>query len=120
MTEEMKALLKFIIKEDIIFGVVISLIIAIFYPIGALTFLLGITIAMVNFTVSGVILDKSLNAGERNIFSILSIVFRILIIILIALFLSKNMYNLLLYLAGFITHFPILIFGWIKSQKGSD
>lgn len=120
MTKEMKALLRLTIKEDIIFGVIISLIVSIFYPIGALTFLLGIIIAGINFIVSGIILDKSLNAGERNILSTLSAILRILIIIIIALFLSKNMYNLLLYLAGFITHFPILIFGWIKSQKGSD
>ena len=85
-----------------------------------LIFLLGIMIAMMNFVIRGIILDKSLNAGKRNVFSVISTFIRISTVIIIALFFANNKYHLLLYLAGFITHFPILIFGWIKSQKGSD
>ena len=120
MTREMKALLKLVIKEDILFGLIIALIIFCINPKGALIFLLGIMIAMMNFVVKGIILEKSLNAGKRNVFSLISTFIRISTVIIIALFLANNKYNLLLYLAGFITHFPILIFGWIKSQKGSD
>ena len=118
MTIEMKALLKLVIKEDILFGSIIALIIFFINPKGALIFLLGIIIAMLNFVIRGIILDKSLNAG--NVFSVVSTFIRISTVIIIALIFANNKYHLLLYLAGFITHFPIIIFGWIKSQKGSD
>ena len=120
MTIEMKALLKLVIKEDILFGSIIALIIFFINPKGALIFLLVIIIAMLNFVIRGIILDKSLNAGKGNVFSVVSTFIRISTVIIIALIFANNKYHLLLYLAGFITHFPIIIFGWIKSQKGSD
>lgn len=120
MTKEMRALFKLIIKEDLIFGLVITLILFFINPKNALIFLLGIIIALGNFILRGIILDKSLNAGKPNIFTIFGDIIRILLIVLLALCFSNNIYSLLSYLAGFIVHFPILIFGWIKSQKGSD
>ena len=59
MTREMKALLKLVIKEDILFGSIIALIIFFINPKGALIFLLGIIIAMLNFVIRGIILSQN-------------------------------------------------------------
>ena len=98
MTIEMKALLKLVIKEDILFGSIIALIIFFINPKGALIFLLGIIIAMLNFVIRGIILDKSLNAGKGNVFSVVSTFIRISTVIIIALIFANNKYHLLLYL----------------------
>lgn len=118
MTKEMKALLKLIIKADILVGIIIAVLISLVNFKGSFIFLLGIIIALFNFIFTGIILDKSLNGGRGSFLYKFTAVARILIIVLIALLFSHNKYYLLLYIAGFLTHFPTLIFSYIRSQKG--
>lgn len=123
MTKEMELLLKGVIKYDLGIGVILSLIL--FIVLGkdvASIYLLGIIIAVINFWVSGNALDKHLSRGSFNnrfLFPLIYII-RILCITLIAVFLAKELTYLLSYLGGYISHFPILTFYWIKNQKGSD
>ena len=122
MTEEMKVFISTSIKKDIIFGVIISCFLLAFLGSKiSFIFLLGIIIAGANFALSGIILDKSLNGGvSSRVLITLGTIIRIFIILIIAIPFSSNIMYLLSYLGGFIIHFPILIFSYIRKQKGSE
>lgn len=123
MTKEVKVLLNGIIKYDITIGLIFAT--AIYFLLGmklAYIFLLGILISLLNFVLSGIILEKSLN-GENKIIKILfpfSFLIRIVIVVAIAVPFMYDVKELLTYILGFVVHFPILIFSWIRRQKGSD
>lgn len=123
MTKEVELLIKRVMKYDLGIGVILSL--ALFIILGqniASIYFLGIIVAIANFGLSGIILDKGLNKSNSK-FKILfpiSYIMRIFCIVFIALFFIKKLPYLLSYLGGYISHFPILTFYWIKNQKGSD
>lgn len=123
MTTEMKLFLKNSVKYDIILGVCISIILFCFFGKNiAFIYFLGLIVSVINFLLSGVILDKNLNSTSR-IFKILfpfSYVARIACVAFIAILFAKEVSYLIAYLGGFISHFPIIIFSWIRRQKGSE
>ena len=115
MTTEVKLLLKNSVKYDIVLGICISIILYCFFGTNiSLIYLFGLAVSIANFLVSGIILDKNLN-GVTTIPKI-----RILCVALFAMLFAKNLFYLLTYLGGFISHFPIIIFSWIRSRKGSE
>lgn len=123
MTKEVELLLKRVIKYDLGIGVILCLLILMILGENAASiYFLGIFIAVVNFTVSGIFLDKSLSKStfKSKVLFPLSYIMRIFCIAFIALFFTKKLSYLLLYLGGYISHFPILTFCWINKQKGSD
>ena len=102
MTTEVKLLLKNSVKYDIVLGICISIILYCFFGTNiSLIYLFGLAVSIANFLVSGIILDKNLNGVTTMLF-------------------AKNLFYLLTYLGGFISHFPIIIFSWIRSRKGSE
>ncbi len=122
MTDEMRSLIRLSVKNNAILAVIISFFLLAFLGIKvSFIFLLGIIIASINFGISGIILDKSLNDRVNSKLLVMLItIIRIFVIIIIAVpFLSNIMY-LLSYLGGLIIHFPILIFSYIRKQKGSE
>lgn len=124
MTIEMKLFLKNSVKYDIIFGMIASAVIYVgFGKNVSFIYFFGILVSIINFIVSGVILDKSLN-GQSKVFRFLfpiSYVIRILCVASIALFFVKDVSYIIAYLGGFISHFPIIIFSFIRMQKkGSE
>ena len=109
MTTEVKLLLKNSVKYDIVLGICISIILYCFFGTNiSLIYLFGLAVSIANFLVSGIILDKNLN----GVTTIPKIIFPMLF--------AKNLFYLLTYLGGFISHFPIIIFSWIRSRKGSE
>ena len=76
-------------------------------------------LALLNTIASGLILEYSLKNDKKTIL-ILSYIIRILIIIIIALPFLNNLIQLITYLIGYILHFAVIIFYWIKTGKGSD
>ena len=120
MTTEVKLLLKNSVKYDIVLGICISIILYCFFGTNiSLIYLFGLAVSIANFLVSGIILDKNLNGVTTIIFP-LSYIIRILCVALFAMLFAKNLFYLLTYLGGFISHFPIIIFSWIRSRKGSE
>lgn len=123
MTKEIKVLLKGIIKYDITIGLIFATVI--YFILGmkiASIFLLGILISLLNFVFSGIILEKGL-INENKIIRVLfpfSFLIRIIIVVAIAVPFMYDAKELLAYIFGFVVHFPILIFSWIRRQKGSD
>ena len=119
MTTEVKLLLKNSVKYDIVLGICISIILYCFFGTNiSLIYLFGLAVSIANFLVSGIILDKNLN-GVTTIPKIIFPLSYIIRILCVALF-AKNLFYLLTYLGGFISHFPIIIFSWIRSRKGSE
>lgn len=123
MTTEVKLLLKNSVKYDVVLGICISIILYCFFGKNvSLIYLFGLAISVANFLISGIILDKSLNGVDAipKLLFPLSYVIRILCIALFAMLFANNLFYLLTYLGGFISHFPIIIFSWIRSRKGSE
>ena len=123
MTKELKIILKNVVKYDVALGTCISIILFCFLGKNiALIYFFGLFISVINFLLSGVILDKNLNSTSK-IFKILfpfSYVARIACVAFIAILFVKEVSYLISYLGGFISHFPIIIFSWIRMQKGSE
>ena len=123
MTTEVKLLLKNSVKYDIVLGICISIILYCFFGTNiSLIYLFGLAVSIANFLVSGIILDKNLNGVTTipKIICPLSYIIRIVCVALFAMLFAKNLFYLLTYLGGFISHFPIIIFSWIRSRKGSE
>lgn len=123
MSKEVKLLTKSVIKYDLGIGIILSLLLFMIFGKGiSIAFFTGIIIATINFGVSGFVLDRSLNTGNYNTKIVLPISFvvRIFFIAFIALLFVEKLSYLLSYLGGYISHFPILILYWTKTQKGSD
>lgn len=123
MTADMKLFLKNSVKYDIIFGLSISIILYLFLGKNiAFIYFFGLVISIINFILSGVVLDKSLNGTSRiiRILFPISYVIRIASVAFIAIIFAKDIFYLIAYLGGFISHFPIIIFSWITKQKGSE
>lgn len=122
MTDEMRSLIRLSVKNNAILAVIISFFLLAFLGIKvSFIFLLGIIIAMLNFSLSGIILDKSLNDRVNSKLLVMLItILRVFIIIIIAIPFFGNIMYLLSYLGGLIIHFPILIFSYIRKQKGSE
>ena len=123
MTKELKAILKNIVKYDILLGLASTMILFFIgfrkiIPI----FILGIMVSIINFIVSAIILDKSLNSCNKLkvILVPLSYFLRIGMVVCIALLFLKNTYCLFAYITGLIIHYPVLAITTIKTQKGSE
>lgn len=120
MSKEMKRLIVGIFKYDLILGFIFSLIISIFLTlkIGAI-FFLGVLVALINFSASGIILEICLLKNKKVIITI-SYFLRIGIVLFIAMFFINNLNTILAYIIGYIFHFVVLTIYWINERKGSD
>lgn len=120
MSKEMKRLIKGMFKYDLIIGFIFSIVISLFltFKIG-LIFFLGILVALINFSASGIILEFFLLNNKRS-FIPLSYFIRIFIILFIAMFFINNFITILAYIIGYIFHFVLLTIYWINEGKGSD
>ena len=122
MSVEMRQMISSIIKYGSIFGISIFIIMLI---IGedklAIIFSLGLAIAILNFILNGIILEKSISSKSKlmHIIFPLSYIARISIIVIVALPFIYDLKMISTYMIGFITYFPILILSWNLSKGGS-
>lgn len=120
MSREMKALIKAMIKYDLIGGVIFALIISLPFSFKlASIFYLGVVVALVNFVSSGIILEYCIRE-KKKLLLILSYTIRIIIILAIATLFISNLHKILAYILGYISHFILLIIYWLRKEKGSD
>ena len=121
MNRETKSLLKILIKDVILILAIINLILLVIgHAMLAFIFPLGLLVATINFILSGVMLEKTINSKKKIIkydFP-LSYILRIITIIIIAYPFIYNIEKLLAYVLGFISFFVVLTITWLKMQRG--
>ena len=120
LSKEMKRLIKGMFKYDLIVGFSFSIIISVFLTLKiGVIFFLGILVALINFSTSGIILEIWL-LKNKKISIVLSYFLRICIVLFIAMFFINNLNTILAYIIGYIFHFVLLTIYWINERKGSD
>ena len=121
MNRETKSLLKILIKDVILILAIINLILlVIVHAMLAFIFSLGLLVATINFILSGVMLEKTINSKKKIIKYVfpLSYILRIITIIIIAYPFIYNIEKILAYVLGFISFFVVLTITWLKMQRG--
>lgn len=120
MSREMNNLLRKMIKCDLVGGLISALIVSLLVNLQiASIFFMGILVALVNFLVSGIILEYSL-IRDKKLLIIMSYFIKIIVIVCLALPFMYNLQKLIAYVGGYISHFILLTFYWLKNEKGSD
>lgn len=121
MNRETKSLLKILIKDVILILAIINLILLVIgHAMLAFIFSLGLLVATINFILSGVMLEKTINSKKKIIKYVfpLSYILRIITIIIIAYPFIYNIEKILAYVLGFISFFVVLTITWLKMQRG--
>ena len=117
---EIKNTVNIMIKRSSMF-IIISIFLAIVlneFTIGV-AFSLGLTLAIFNFIMSGIIL-KNLIEKKKQYISMLIIllyIMKISSILLIGCFFIDEFKLIGAYITGIITYFPILIISWIRNRR---
>ena len=117
---EIKNTVNIMIKRSSMF-VIISIFLAIVlneFTIGV-AFSLGLTLAIFNFIMSGIIL-KNLIEKKKQYISMLIIllyIMKISSILLIGCFFIDEFKLIGAYITGIITYFPILIISWLRNRR---
>lgn len=117
---EIKKTVNIMIKRSSMF-VIISIFLAIVlneFTIGV-AFSLGLTLAIFNFIMSGIIL-KNLIEKKKQYISMLIIllyIMKISSILLIGCFFIDEFKLIGAYITGIITYFPILIISWLRNRR---
>lgn len=122
MSLEMKKIINLIIKYGSVFGISIFIIMFIFGEDKlAIIFSLGLAIAIINFILNGIILEKSIYSSSKIVKVIfpLTYIARISIVVIVALPFIYDLKSISAYMIGFIMYFPILILSWKLSKGGS-
>jgi ATP synthase protein I len=105
--KETKLMLRNIIMIDIIIGLVSSIVILIFWSSYTQFLILGLAIAIINFSISSIITDLLLNnIGPKNLsLYIISFLLRISIVSIIGyIVFTYNKFNVLAYMVGYTMH----------------
>ncbi|BCZ44504.1 hypothetical protein psyc5s11_05710 [Clostridium gelidum] len=121
MNKEMNKLLLHMVQYDLVSGLFISLVIGIISTfMNAGSYLAGISVATINFFVSGYVISKYLGQNKKQLFIIACYFLRMGFIIISIIPFVKNTNRIVFYVIGFITHYIIMliVFG-IKNRKGS-
>lgn len=114
MNSEIRGMLKKVLFYDSIIGISITLISYLFVGNYAFIFLLGLVMAISNFSTNAAIVSYSFNGEYTNkLMLILGFIFRVSLICLIAFSLIKlNKYNILPYVIGYSSQFiAIIVYG---------
>ena len=120
MSREMNNVISKMIKYDLIAGVIFVLILSLVFNLKvAFIFSIGLIVSLINTIANGLIIEYSLKNDKQALLAI-SYLLRIAIIILIALPFLNDLIQLLSYISGYLSHFVLVVFYWIKKGKGSD
>ncbi|MDR3595496.1 hypothetical protein [Clostridium sp.] len=120
MNKEMNKLLLQTIKYDLWSVVLISLLVSLFSNfIYAGIYAVGICVALANFLVYGYTIERNLGKGIKHWIFIPEFFLRMAFIVLTILPFRNNMIYMLYYMAGFGSHYVLLIGSNIMRKKGS-
>ena len=122
MPKELNIIIKSVVKNNLIIGVALFLILTLFnqFKISIIT-VLGLITSMLNFIISAFIINKFINkVNKKTILFTLSYFIRIIIVVTIAAIFSNKISYLLAFLMGFIINYIGLLVATIKGQRGSE
>ena len=121
MNKVMNKLLLQMVQYDLGSGLFISLVIGIISTfINAGSYFAGISVAAINYFVSGYVILNYLGKGKKQLLIIVSNFLRMGFIIITILPFTKNVNFMIFYIIGFITHYIIMLIVFsIKNRKGS-
>lgn len=120
MSKGMNKLLLHMVQYDLVSGLFISLIIGIISTfINAGSYLAGISVAAINFFISGYVISNYLGQNKKQLYIIASYLLRMGFIVITIIPFAKNANFIICYVMGFVTHYIILIAFGIKNRKGS-
>lgn len=120
MSREMNNIISKMIKYDLTAGFIFVLILSLFFNLKvALIFLLGLIVSLLSTILNGLAIEYSLLKGKGLLLPF-SYLFRIIVIILIAVPFLNSLIQLLAYISGYLAHFVLVVFYWVKRGKGSE
>jgi len=120
MNKEMNKLLIHMVQYDLVSGLLISLIIGIISTSSnAGSYLAGISVALANFLIHGYTIERNLGKGIRNWLLLLGFFIRMAFIVITILPFRNNMVYMIFYMAGFISHYILLVGSNIIRREGS-
>jgi len=120
MNKEMNKLLLKTTKYDLGSGLLISLIIILISTfINAGIYMVGICVALINFLASGYVIEKFLRENKKMWIIIPTYLLRMAFIAITIVPFAKNIQSMIYYMAGFISHYALLIVFGIINRKGS-
>ena len=120
MNKVMNKLLLQQVKFDLGSGLFIALVIGIISTfMNAGGYLAGICVAAVNYFVSGYLITRCLGKDKKQILIIVGYFLRLGFIVITIIPLSKSINLMAFYVAGFVSHYVLLIVLSIINRKGS-
>lgn len=120
MNKVMNKLLLKQVQFDLGSGLFIALVIGIISTfINAGSYFAGISVAAVNYFVSGYVILICLEQNKKQLFIIVSYFLRLGFIVITIIPMTKSMNLMIFYVVGFITHYILLVVLGIKNRKGS-
>lgn len=120
MNKVMNKLLLQQVQYDLGSGLFISLVIGIISTfINAGGYFLGISVAAINYFVSGYVISICLGQNKKPLLVIVSYFLRLGFIVLTIIPFAMDINFMIFYIVGFVTHYIILIALSIKNRKGS-
>lgn len=121
MNKEVNRLLLRTTKYDLISGVLVSLLILLFSTFtNAEIYVVGMCVALTNFLAYGYTIKRNLGERIRQWIIIPSFFLRMAFIVATILPFRNNVEYMIYYMAGFVTHYILLIGFNIINRKGSD
>lgn len=120
MQEDVKFMLKKVLKYDFIVGIALITLVYFINKIYCFAFLAGLVVASFNFRITGIIMNYILNSisSKHTFFNSILYIFKTFIVIFIGLLLFKqNRYFIIVYMAGFCSHFLALILYGINNKN---
>lgn len=120
MNKVMNKLLLKQVQFDLGSGLFIALVIGIISTfINAGSYFAGISVAAVNYFVSGYVILICLEQNKKQLFITANYFLRLGFIVITIIPIAKSMNLMIFYVAGFITHYILLVVLGIKNRKGS-
>ena len=120
MNKELNKLLLKMIKYDLGSGILISLIITLISTfMNAGIYAVGLCVALANFLAYGYTIERNLGKGKRYWLFVLEFFLRMAFIVLTILPFRNNILYMIYYMAGFASHYVLLIGSNIIRRRGS-
>lgn len=117
MSKEMNSIHKEVVKYDIYGGIIFSLILFLVTDIKiSIIFLFGLALSVINFVITGKIIEKLL-IDNKNKYFVIIYVLKIVAIIICAIPFIWELKTILAYMGGYISHFIFLSVYWFKNER---
>lgn len=120
MNKAMNKLLLEQVQYDLGSGLFISLVIGMISTfINAGSYFAGIGVAAINYFINGYVISTCLGQNKKQLFIVFGYFLRLGFIVITIIPLAKSINLMIFYVAGFITHYVLLVVLSIKNRKGS-